>query len=788
MQIIHPKRSKFKKSTINYNQDNILDIIDIEETLSKNRFIEKVPISDFIYSKFIPSYNPLIIKSPPKKQRKSLMLNQLSKEKISTVRERKSFCFNMHTHKHFLNNINLLTNDNNKNHKFNTENINFDALNNNKFDIKFDKLKIEYKNGYKVLFINEYYPVKLIGSGAFGLVVNAIQIKTGKKMAVKIINKNNINHDTRFDYLKNEVNILNYLNHPRIMKVYDILDNYKYFFIFMELIEGGNLKDLIIKRYLDNKKYLFRDSECSLIMKGIFEALNYLHKKNIIHRDIKPENILFKNKDDLSSVILCDFGLAYHLNNYETSINGTCGTVIYMAPEVLMKRNYDYLIDSFSAGIVLFILCSGGMHPFYSGNQTRKEYINKLLSQKCLCKFSIQMPLLARNLFLKLCKFETMFRYEPYKALIHPWITRCTKSQIPMTLLEEYNKTEKIINFKNLLSTPLALIILKIYLNKDIEIQQNKSMKVMLRTSSKTINAINSSHKPLNLKDKYLLLSNVKKNSKMLFNENNNNNNNIINDDEIEKEKEKEIKEKDRERRTGRNKLASININHNIKSNKNNVKIQDHSNTTNKNYFIKTGLTYHNKNNNMNINQNYIDIKSSLRTHSSKDNVNSKDNNKISKLKRNQKKSAGHIVINNIKINKDKEKSNVNIHRNKLYLSEKKNNEANNKNINLINNNNKLLLSKHIIIESKNKNKNFTSDVKKNNSLSSNRVNYYNENNANNIVAILERSRYNFNNKINLQLKSKDNNNKVNNNNFLNNQRYRGKNTLLKEVFNNEDF
>ena len=49
MQTIQPKRSKFKKSTVNYNQDNILDIIDIEETLSKNRFIEKVPLSDFIF-------------------------------------------------------------------------------------------------------------------------------------------------------------------------------------------------------------------------------------------------------------------------------------------------------------------------------------------------------------------------------------------------------------------------------------------------------------------------------------------------------------------------------------------------------------------------------------------------------------------------------------------------------------------------------------------------------------------------------------------------------------------
>ena len=784
MQIVQPKRSKFKKSTINYNQDNILDIIDIEETLSKNRFIEKVPISDFIYSKFLPSYNPLI-KSPPKKKRKSLMLNQLSKEKISTVKERKSFCFNINTHKHFLNNINLLTSDNKKNHEFNTDNINFEALNNNKFDIKFDKLKIEYKNGYKVLFINEYFPVKLIGSGAFGLVVNVIQIKTGRKMAVKIINKSNINHKMRIDYLKNEVNILNYLNHPRIMKVYDILDNYKHFFIFMELIEGGNLKDLIIKRYLDNRKYLFRDSECAIIMKGIFEALNYLHKKNIIHRDIKPENILFKNKDDLSSVILCDFGLAYQLNNYEISTNGACGTVIYMAPEVLMKRNYDVLIDSFSAGIVLFILCSGGMHPFYSGGQTRKEYVNKLISQKCLCRFSLQMPLLARNLFLKLCKFETMFRYEPYKALNHPWITRCTKSQIPMTLLEEYNKSDKIKTFKNLLSTPLALIILKNYFNKDIDIH-NKSMKIMLRTSSKTIN---NSHQLINLKDKYLMLSNVKKNTKMLFNDNG------INNEEVEKVKEKE-------RRTGRNKLASININHNMKPSKNIVKIQEHPNISSKNYFIKTGLTYRSKNsNNININQNLIDLKSSLRTHSSKENVNLKENNKIYKLKKNQKKSTGHIMLNNIKINKekdkekdkDKERSNINIHRNKIFLSEKKNNENNihsnifnnkNNNNNIINNNNnKLLLSKHIIIESKNKNKNIPTDIKKNNSLSSNRINYNNnnENNNNNLVVILDKNRYNFNSRINLQIKPKDNN-------VFNNPKYKGKNTFLREVFNNDDF
>ena len=251
MQKIQPKRSKYKKSTKKYVQDNILDIIDIEETLLKNRYISKVQPSDFIYSKFLPKHDSLKPKIKP--------IN--NSERISPVIESKLFPKLKSPPQLILN----------------PEKINYDSLNKNKFKINFKQLQLEYKNGYKVLFIKEYYPVELIGAGAFGLVVNVVQIKTGQKMAVKIIDKNNSNLDS--DYLNKEVYILSILNNPRIMKIYDILDNTDYFFIFMELIEGGNLKELIIKRYLNNNVYLFRDSECSQIIKGLLEALNYLHKK-----------------------------------------------------------------------------------------------------------------------------------------------------------------------------------------------------------------------------------------------------------------------------------------------------------------------------------------------------------------------------------------------------------------------------------------------------------------------------------------------------------------------------
>jgi hypothetical protein len=336
-----------------------------------------------------------------------------------------------------------------------------------------------------------------------------------------------------------------------------------------------------------------------------------------------------------------------------------------------------------------------------------------------------------------------------------------------MTIIEEYNKSEKIKIFRGLLSVPLALIILQKFIRRNSE-NEDKSLKVIYKNPSKTIN---NTHQLLNLKDKYLLFSDVKRRPKIIFNDN------TTNDEE------------DKERKTGRNKLASINISQNNKITKHQYKIQDYqSSNINKNHFIKTGLTYHTSKNLNNINQNYItDLKSTVRTHSSKENINLKESLRLSKLKKNQKKSAAHIIINNLKINKDKERSNTNIHRNKIYASEKKNNNENNiQNYinfksNIMNSNNKLLLNKHIIIESKNK-RNDSGDIKKNNNsiINSNRNNYNNENT--NFAMILDKNKSNLNTRINLQMKFRDNSNK------LNIQKHKGKTNILKEVYNNEDF
>ena len=759
MQNIQVKRSKYKKSTKKYVQDNILDIIDIEETLLKNRFISKVQTSDFIYSKFLPKHDSL---KPIIKSNNSVLKSIPQEERISPVIECKLYPRLKSLPKLILN----------------PEKINYEQLNQNKFNINFKELKLEYKNGYSVLFIKEYYPVEIIGAGAFGLVVNVIQIKTGEKMAVKIIDKNNSNLDS--DYLNKEVYILSILDNPRIMKIYDILDNNDYFFIFMELIEGGNLKELIIKRYLDKNVYLFRDSECSQIMKGILEALNYLHKKNIIHRDIKPENILFKNKDDLSSVILCDFGLAYQMNEYENSTSGLCGTTIYMAPEVLLKKNYDYLVDSFSAGIVLYILCSGGMHPFYYRGCQQKEYIDKLISQKCLCKFSAEMPLLARNLFLKLCKFEPLFRYSITKALLHPWITRSSKSPIPLTIFEEYSKSDKIKTFKQLLCSMICLAgIKKKYFKrkrKKKEICKNNSYYDNLdKTYMKGNSGLNNQLMNINKKNKYLLLTSMKKHSRFFSGDSSD------------------------EKRVSPNKINLINSTlFNIKTTKNINKIKSPLIYPRPMFFIQNGIQLKNNNDNNNNNNliennnNNYESNSILKTQSFKENKNKEKKKKV-KLKSNMKyqrmkSNSVHVIFDNIK-DKEKEINNNNKDKESIDIKTILTNNGSKKRNNLLavlnsasksskNNSHKLFLKKHIVIESKNKN--IFVDTKKNNNsctLSANKNNNE-ENGVNNI---------------NLQMKNKlkelkKYNQMSNFQKMYNESKNQTKFYVLRNVFNNNDF
>ena len=429
-----------------YTKDTVFDSFDISDLLNKDLLIPKTELKNFLYKRDINNSN------------------------ISSTS----------------------TNDISQSDKDQDEIIS-EINNTNHFNIEIEKLILTYKNGYEVPFINKYTPIKIIGQGHFGLVLSVINKESNLKMAVKIIKKISFSDD----YYLSETHLLNKLHNRHIIKLYDVIDTPDYLFIFTELCLGGSLKDYIISRYNSNKDYFIKDSECSLIIKNIMEGVKYLANNGIIHRDLKPENIMFRKENDLNSLVLCDFGLAKE-NIGNNLLETKCGTLIFMAPEIIMNRPYDSFVDIWSIGIIMYILESGGCHPLYNSYLGSKNFIN-LIKNKKIINFPDFFPSVARNFFLKLCKYEPFFRYNVIKALNHPWIIR-TNHKIPLTIFEDFEKADKIKNFKNMM---LSLIYLK-------------QLKYLFKRNYKRSKTINVSLKPkCSLIYKYKLIPpifNVEKN------------------------------------------------------------------------------------------------------------------------------------------------------------------------------------------------------------------------------------------------------------------------------------
>ena len=458
-------KSNKRITSSRYTKDNVFDNFDISDLLKKDLYIPKTNLINFLYKNEINSQN-LTLQST---------FNTSQQEKY---------------HEEIISEIN----------------------NSNHFNIDVDELILTFKNGYKIPFTNLYKPIKLIGQGHFGLVLSVTHIETNKKMAVKIIKKKKISDD----YYLLETKLLKKLNHERIIKLYDVINTKKYLFIFTELCEGGSLKDFIISKYNSSNNYFMKDSECATIIRNIIQGVEYLANNGIIHRDLKPENIMLRKENDINSLVLCDFGLAGEIlgNNF---IENKCGTLIFMAPEVIMNRPYDSLVDIWSVGIIMYILESGGSHPIYNKSMNSEAFI-EFINNKNKITFPDFFPTIARNFFLKLCKYDPFFRYNVNKALHHPWIIR-VNHKIPLTVIEDIEKENKIKNFKNML---ISFIFIKQFekLFPKNKIKKNNHNKIIENRKLMFINNDFKLNSPLIKLNKFSIFynNNNKENSKHINN------------------------------------------------------------------------------------------------------------------------------------------------------------------------------------------------------------------------------------------------------------------------------
>ncbi|XP_056130299.1 serine/threonine-protein kinase Chk2 isoform X2 [Lampris incognitus] len=267
-------------------------------------------------------------------------------------------------------------------------------------------------------FQDKYLVTKKIGEGVCGEVKLAFERSSCKKFAVKIIHKKNFpSVGTAKRNTEREIEILQRIDHPCLIKTQDFYQTDDSYFIVLELMEGGELFNRMKCKQL-------HENLVKLYFYQMLRAVEYLHRNGIIHRDLKPENILLSSQDDICLIKVTDFNQSKILE--EASLMRTlCGTPYYLAPEVFTNAattGYGATVDVWSLGVLLFV-CLGGYPPFYEGSGrlsiseqiTRGEFIMVPSKWK---NISHQ----AKDMVKKLLVVDPAQRLTIETALQHPWL------------------------------------------------------------------------------------------------------------------------------------------------------------------------------------------------------------------------------------------------------------------------------------------------------------------------------------------------------------------------------
>lgn len=265
----------------------------------------------------------------------------------------------------------------------------------------------------------KYLLSRRIGTGVCGEVKLAFERSSCRKFAVKIINKKNFQSEgTATRNAQTEIEILQRIDHPCLIKTEDFYQTDDSYYIVLELMEGGELFHKL------KTQQQLKESVTKLYFYQMLKAVQYLHSNGIIHRDLKPENVLLSSLEDICLIKVTDFNQSRILDS-TLLMRTLCGTPSYLAPEVFThatSTGYGLAVDAWSLGVLLFV-CLGGYPPFHEsfGHLTVTEQIIRGEFIMVPSKWS-HISDQAKDVVRKLLVVDPSKRMTIEEALQHPWL------------------------------------------------------------------------------------------------------------------------------------------------------------------------------------------------------------------------------------------------------------------------------------------------------------------------------------------------------------------------------
>uniref|UniRef100_A0A8D2P228 Serine/threonine-protein kinase n=1 Tax=Zosterops lateralis melanops TaxID=1220523 RepID=A0A8D2P228_ZOSLA len=260
--------------------------------------------------------------------------------------------------------------------------------------------------------VYQIFADEVLGSGQFGIVYGGKHRKTGRDVAIKVIDK--MRFPTKQEsQLRNEVAILQNLHHPGIVNLECMFETPERVFVVMEKLHGDMLEMI-----LSSEKSRLPERITKFMVTQILVALRNLHFKNIVHCDLKPENVLLASAEPFPQVKLCDFGFARIIGE-KSFRRSVVGTPAYLAPEVLRSKGYNRSLDMWSVGVIVYVSLSGTF-PFNEDEDINDQIQNAAFMYPPNPWKEISSE--AIDLINNLLQVKMRKRFSVDKSLSHPWL------------------------------------------------------------------------------------------------------------------------------------------------------------------------------------------------------------------------------------------------------------------------------------------------------------------------------------------------------------------------------